>query len=64
MALRPGEVGAVGREGDCPSLAPRLLVKGRSWHQELADELGLICGTSSGGYNSRNKQRTVRPRVN
>lgn len=65
MALRPGEVGAVGREGDCPGLAPRLLVKGRSGHQELADELGLICETSSGCYLSSNKQGQVRvgPRV-
>lgn len=50
MALGPGEVGAVGREGDCPSLAPRLLVEGGRWHQEFADELGLFCETSSGGY--------------
>lgn len=39
---RPGEVGAVGREGDCPGLAPSLLVEGGGWHQEFADELGLI----------------------
>lgn len=59
MPLRPGEVGAVGREGDCPSLAPGLLVEGGSWHQELADELGRICETSSGGYVSRNTPEQV-----
>lgn len=42
MALRPGEVGAVGSKGYSPSLAPRLLVKGGRWHQEFTDELGLI----------------------
>lgn len=65
MPLRPGEVGAVGREGDFPSLAPRLLVEGGSGHQEFADELGLICETSSGGYISGNQrqQAAARPRV-
>lgn len=55
MALRPGEVGAVGREGDCPGLAARLLVEGGRGHQELADELGLFCQTS------RKKQVRVGP---
>lgn len=46
VALGPGEVGAVGREGDCPGLAARLLVEGGGGHQELADELGLFWETS------------------
>lgn len=46
MPLGPGEVGAVGREGNCPGLAARLLVEGGGGHQEFADELGLFWETS------------------
>lgn len=46
MPLGPGKVGAVGREGDCPGLAARLLVEGGGGHQEFSDELGLFWETS------------------